>query len=180
MTCVLGLVHDGKVFMAGDSAAIDAESMAITVSAGRKVFHRMHTRHYSLVLGYSGSFRAGEVLKHAVEVPAYGRTSDIERYIVTKFVPAVRAAFVDATIEDAANSTYPFLVGISGRLFAVDSDYHAMESLRGFAAVGQGAPWAEAVLAVTRGDPERRLRRALGVAEEFCAGVRGPFDVVSA
>lgn len=45
---------------------------------------------------------------------------------------------------------------------------------RVFDAIGCGRPYALGALAVTGGDPVRRVERAVRVAERFNAGVRGP------
>jgi ATP-dependent protease HslVU (ClpYQ) peptidase subunit len=73
-----------------------------------------------------------------------------------------------------------FLVGYRGRLFEIQSDYQVAETTYGFAATGCGEDYLlGAMHALAAEKPEQRILRALAAAEEFSAGVRGPFIVKS-
>jgi hypothetical protein len=74
-----------------------------------------------------------------------------------------------------------FLVGVRGRLFEIDDDYHAREMLEQYDAVGSGVSVALGSLYSTTGqDPETRIRVALEAAEQFVTSVRAPFHILTA
>ncbi|WP_245320978.1 hypothetical protein [Bradyrhizobium sp. NAS96.2] len=52
MTCIVGLVDKGQVFIGGDSAGVNAERLALVVRNDRKVF-----RNGDFVMGFTSSFR---------------------------------------------------------------------------------------------------------------------------
>ena len=56
MTCIAGLVHDGAVYLAGDSAG--CSGWDLTVRADPKVFVSG-----SYVMGFTTSFRMGQLLR---------------------------------------------------------------------------------------------------------------------
>jgi ATP-dependent protease HslVU (ClpYQ) peptidase subunit len=84
-----------------------------------------------------------------------------------------------ATKESEAEVGGQFLVAYEGRIFQVYSDYQVAESSHNYEAVGCGSDIAMGSLHTTLNHsvmyPESRVRVALEAAEEFSAGVRGPF-----
>lgn len=172
MTCIVGLVDAGKVYIGGDSAGV--EGLELTVLANRKVF-----RNGTMALGFTDSFRLGQLLRFALIVPDHDPRVDVERYMVTTFVDAVRACLKTGGYARRINeeeSAGRFLVGYQGRLFLVDADYQVDCPADGFAAIGCGHQIAHGALYATQGRPaEERVRLALEAAERFSVGVRGPF-----
>ncbi len=174
MTCIVGLVHEGSVYMGGDSAGV--AGMSLTVVTTPKVFKKD-----SFVIGYTSSFRMGDLLQYKFTPPLHDPKLDPRAYMATAFVDAVRQCFKDggyAKKENEVESGGQFLVGYRGRLFVIDSDYQVNEAAAGYDAVGCGAQIACGALYATRDcEPEERLRIALGAAEQHSAGVRGPFRI---
>lgn len=176
MTCIAAVAHDGKVYMGGDSAGVGGYDL--TVRADVKVF-----RKGPYVMGFTSSFRMGQLLRHSLKAPA--PAGHIERFMCTTFVDAVRdclkaGGFAASHHETESGGT--FLVGVAGRLFQVDSDYQVGESRDRYDAVGCGAGYALGVLHLSgrQGllEPRARVRLALEAAAHHSAGVRGPFRVV--
>lgn len=83
MTCIVGLVEGNRVLMGGDSAGV--AGLNLCVRADRKVFCNG-----PMVFGFTTSFRMGQLLRHALSVPARHPDVDIERFMVTTFIDAVR------------------------------------------------------------------------------------------
>jgi ATP-dependent protease HslVU (ClpYQ) peptidase subunit len=176
MTCIAGLVHDGKVYMGGDSAAVAGYSVHTRTEP--KVF-----RNGGLLFGFTTSFRMGQLLRYELAVPERHDRHDGLTYMVRQVVPAVKACFRAGGFEwKRYDADYGgcFLVGHGGTLYLVDDDYHVGVPRCGYAAVGCGWDLALGSLYST-GDREPRARvlTALKAAEEFSAGVRGPFTVRS-
>lgn len=174
MTCIVGLIENGRVWMGGDSAGVSG--LDITVRADPKVFRNGH-----FLIGFTSSFRMGQLLAYKLKVPAMEPGEDVFRYMVTTVVDAVRECLKEGGYAQRSNDAETggsFLVGFRGRLFSIQSDYQVCESSRGFHAIGCGADYALGSLASTAGQPgEERIRRALEIAELFSGGVRAPFRV---
>ncbi len=181
MTCIVGLAHQGKVYVGGDSAGVD-QSFSLAVRADRKVF-----RNGEMVFGIAGSFRVGNLLQHRLVVPQREENVDLFRYMVTDFIDAVRKTMHDGGImlkEDNLESMEgDFLCAVGGRIFVVYGDMQVGENLEPYVCIGVGGPIAEGVMfalspdRVTGFTPEERVRIALEAAEEHSGGVRGPFHI---
>jgi ATP-dependent protease HslVU (ClpYQ) peptidase subunit len=176
VTCIAGVVAaDGTVYIGGDSAGVAGWSLS--VRADSKVFTLG-----DLAMGFTTSFRMGQVLRYSLDVPKYDG-DDLERWMATTFIDAVRECLKKAgwaTKDKEQESGGDFLVGLHGRLFSVHGDYQVGEDADGVAAVGCGGDIALGALWATRGlEAPKRVRTALEAAERFSAGVRGPFTIVS-
>lgn len=177
MTAIVGIAEKGRVWMGSDSAGV--AELEMTVYRAPKAF-----RTGPYVMGYTDSFRMGQVLQHVFRPPPPPRKPEqLERFLVSRWVDALRAQLKHAgyaTRRDEQESGGVFLLGVHGRLFFVDSDYQVGEPSDGYDAVGCGRELARGALFATQGqDPETRISIALRAAQHFSAGVRGPFHVVS-
>src|SRR6266446_9012271 len=174
MTCIVGLADKGRVFIGGDSAGVDG-SYRLTVRADRKVF-----RNGDFVMGFTSSFRMGQLLAFNFNPPKPRLGTDLMAYMVTDFIDAARSSMKlggYARVKEGAEEGGSFLVGYAGRLFHIADDFQVGESTHGFDACGCGDQIALGSLRSTRQweDPNARLKEALEAAEAFSAGVRGPF-----
>jgi hypothetical protein len=180
MTCIVGLVQNDIVYMGGDSAGVGGWNL--TIRKDRKVF-----RNGDFLIGGTSSFRMLQLLHHAFTPPVYDPAIDIEKFMATTFIDAIRQCFKDGGYAKKTNeeesSGGQFLVGFRGHLFDVQSDYQVQEALDGYDAVGAGlevaigslytsCPTQEVIIA-----PRRRVAMALEAAQHHNAGVRGPFYV---
>jgi len=176
MTCIVGLVERGTVYVGADSASVSGWTSRVTRLP--KVF-----RKGPFLIGYTTSFRMGQLLEHSLHVPAQGKERDDMRFMVTVFVEHVRQLLKDrgmAKVEANAESGGQFLVGYNRRLYSVQTDFQVNEMADGFDAVGSGAEYALGALAALRGKPPaQRLKRALQISSHFNMGVCAPFFVRS-
>ena len=97
MTCIVGLCDNDKVYIGGDSASCGSTDM--TISAAPKVFKAS-----SFVIGYTSSWRMGQILQHhvdfdALEVPGLGES--LQEFMVRHFIKAIRKAFREEFISSA-------------------------------------------------------------------------------
>ena len=173
MTCIAGLVDDGAVYIGADSAGRNGYDL--TVRADRKVFVNN-----GFLIGFTSSFRMGQLLQYAFKPPKYHPDEkDLYEFMVTDFIDAVRACLKAggyAQIDNGEESGGTFLVGYRGRLFRVAGDYQVGESVCAYAACGCGESFAMGSLFTSGGEtPGERILIALHAAEEFSAGVKGPF-----
>ncbi|MFG2589063.1 hypothetical protein [Streptomyces sp. NPDC048438] len=172
MTVIVGLVQQGRVHLAGDSAG--ASGYQLTVRRDPKVF-----RNGPYVMGFTDSFRMGQLLHHALQAPH--PTGNLDRFMVTTFVDALRTCLKDggwARKDSEQEEAGTFLVGIRDRLFTVYSDYQVGEPADGYAAVGCGGELALGALHATASlglRPRQRLTAALAAADHHSAGVSAPY-----
>jgi ATP-dependent protease HslVU (ClpYQ) peptidase subunit len=158
MTCLVGLIDNDRVFIGGDSAAVAGDSVEIRTN--RKVF-----RNGDFVIGFTGSFRVGQLLQYATLPSVEG---DAMEHIVLRVVPVIKGI--------AGKETDEILIGYQGRLFKISSDYSVAE-YPAYAAAGQGEPYALGRMHGSLGAPEQRVVAALAAAEAHCGAVRAPFVV---
>lgn len=190
MTCIVGIAENGKVVLGGDSAATAGTDLLLV--ANPKVF-----RAGPYAIGYTTSFRMGQILHHLVDLPepASDLTVEaLERFMVRDLIEVVRQAYAERGFlkstqvsrhdrsESGQQTAGCFLLGIRGHLFEIRGDFTAMRLRKPYAAIGSGAPVALGALhALEHCAPlplKDRALRALQASEEYCAGVRAPFQFV--
>ena len=176
MTCVVGLVQKGTVYIGVDAAAVSGWTRRETRLP--KVFRRG-----PFLIGYTTSFRMGQLLEHHLVVPQQnGEESEME-FMVKRFVEAVRPLLKEkgfTKIESNTEHGGQFLVGYRGHLYTVDSDFQVGEMADRFDAIGSGAEFALGALkALERLPPVARVKHALRIACHFNMGVCAPFVVRS-
>lgn len=204
MTCIVGIEVDGNVFLGGDSAAVggDASTYHRVIVAEPKVF-----RNGDFIMGYTSSFRMGQLLQHSLKPRKQKPSQSDAQYLVTDFMDAVIELFQSkgflSTRNEETTGEYvggSFLLGYRGKLYEVNNDFQVTHSVHGFAAVGSGTPLALGSLHATQlindsllsdnvqRDPSlfhvpidhmTRLKMALDAAVQFNAGVAGPFTFIS-
>lgn len=176
MTCIVGLVDDGVVYMGGDSAGLSGWS--VTPRTDEKVF----ALNESILVGYTESFRMGQLIRFGMEdMKPPEDCGLLFRWMVTEFVAKARQVMAEGGFRKRENEVDRgglFMVGARGHLFTVEHDFQVADLSRPFHAVGCGADFAMGSLFSTSGAPRERVRRALEAAAEMSAGVRGPFTIL--
>jgi len=176
MTCIAGIAEGGAVFIGGDSAGVAGYDLSVRADA--KVFTRG-----DLIFGFTSSFRMGQLLRYALPDLSPKPDDDLEKWLSTVFVDAVRKTLKDggfANKKEEVESGGTFLLGVGGRLFMVGSDYQVGENVDGFDAVGCGQAYALGAFHASRDlrwPPRNKVVRALRAAARFSAGVRDPFVI---
>jgi len=177
MTCIAGIVEERCVYIGADSAGVSDSDLRLR--ADEKVF-----RNGNFLMGFTTSFRMGQLLRYKFKSPKHRKGKDIFEYMVSDFIDGVRECLIEggfAKKEDNVEAGGDFLVGYQGRLFHIESDFQIAESTDGFEAVGCGGSYAKAVLwelAKKNLSADEKIKRALEAAEYFSAGVRRPFKII--
>jgi ATP-dependent protease HslVU (ClpYQ) peptidase subunit len=179
MTCVVGVRTLQGVYIGGDSASTNDSGLQ-TILATSKVFY-IGEESNRMLLGCTTSCRMMQLLHYELQLPAYEAGMDVEAYMVTRFVNAVRDCLKTggfAQKEDEKESGGNFLIGYRGRLFEVQDDYQVSEPTNGYEAVGSGAKFALGSLYATpQLLPEERIERALQAATYHNAYVKPPYII---
>jgi ATP-dependent protease HslVU (ClpYQ) peptidase subunit len=173
MTCIVGLVHDGDVYIGGDSAGI--AGLSVSIRADEKVFGNG-----PFIMGFTSSFRMGQLLRYKFAPPAQTVHQTDMEYMVTSFIDAVRQCFAGNGFGDKdASVGGNFLVGYKGKLYNIESDHQVGVPTLAYDAVGCGTDLALGALYATEGvPPEQRINAALSAASAFSAGVAPPFIIL--
>jgi ATP-dependent protease HslVU (ClpYQ) peptidase subunit len=182
MTCIVAIAQGGTVYMGADHAASDDKSGWILSRKDPKVFK---VGQYGIA--FTDSFRMGQILQYSWVPPKYTSTktnSGLDKFMRTKFVDSVKQAFKDngyGTIGGSEEDTGGiFIVGVEGRIFTIDEDFHVGENVVNYMAEGSGGMFALGALHATKNqkNPKMRLKAALEAAAEFSMSVSAPFTYI--
>lgn len=178
MTCIVGLEMSDGVWIAGDSCGSDG-ILQITYQQS-KVFYKGE-----LLLGYTSSFRMGQLLEYHWQVPDHPSGKTDLNYLVTEVVPSLLSLYQAQGYEkkytDGQRAGGICLLGYRGKLYRMDSDFHLGRNSCGYDAVGSGTQVALGALAalVDAGlRPQLLLAEVLEIASRFCVGVLPPFTIL--
>jgi ATP-dependent protease HslVU (ClpYQ) peptidase subunit len=175
VTCIVALETGRGVWMGSDRAGSDGYTIGAVCSP--KTFHNG-----PLLIGYTSSFRMGQLLQYALQPPLHSLGWDIDRWVATDLMRALRTAYADHgwdalhhNVAEGGN----FLLALRGRCYEIQSDYSFLRSPTGEYAIGSGCYHALGSLHATRdwAKPKARVLAALEAAAEHVATVAGPFDV---
>jgi ATP-dependent protease HslVU (ClpYQ) peptidase subunit len=171
MTCIVGLVENGNVYIGGDSAGV--AGLSITIRSDEKVFENG-----PFIMGFTTSFRMGQLLRYKFEPPKQTVAQSDMQYMVTDFIDAIRVCFTKNGFGDASSGG-TFLVGYNGVLYHIDSDYQVGIPSGPYDSVGCGSDIALGAMYASGGKtPEERVKLALEASAKFSGGVAPPFTLV--
>lgn len=171
MTCIVGIAHDGEVYLASDRGLSDDD--IITSMSAPKV--RQNDKY---LIGYADSPGTGQLL-HWITLPTPPR-NNVEKFMRTTFVNAVRKQLNDSGVDLKDGAHASFLIGVSGQLFFVDTtDWQVTEC--DYMSIGSGASIAMGSLYTTQSwkSAEKRAITAVSAAIELSPSCMGPVDVLS-
>jgi len=86
MTCIVGVVDKGKVYMGADSAGVGG--LDLRVRKDPKVF-----KNGPFLIGCTSSFRMIQLLQYSFKAPRHDKSLSEDKYMATKFIDAVRECF---------------------------------------------------------------------------------------
>jgi len=180
MTVIIAYKEHGKVYMGGDAGATSGSSTR--ASKLEKVF----TIGDEFLIGYTSSFRMGQIIEHCFKPPNYKEGASIQKYLVSSFVPKLTAVlenhnFLVFKDNEAIGGT--FLLGFKGKIFEIGSDMQVNEFKENYHAVGSGERYALGALHAMSHDskivPKERLTAAFEASAHFTNSVCGPFTIKS-
>jgi len=182
MTCIVAIAQNGTVYMGSDHAASDDKTGWILSRKEPKCF-----KVGQYAVAFTDSFRMGQILQYSWTPPKYTPTktnSGLDKFMRTKFVDSVKAAFKDHGFGSIGGSDEDtggiFIVGLEGRIFTIDEDFHVGENVVNYMAEGSGGQIALGALYATKNqkNPKLRLKAALEAASEFNMAVAPPFTYI--
>lgn len=135
MTCIVAMVDDSASYIACDS--LGSGGGRKNSYRNKKIFQRE-----SFLFGYTGSFRAGQLLQYSLWIPPRKVGQNLDDYLHVDLVNAVRSTYETHKFEDYSE----FLIVAEGRIFTLQNDLSLLESQEGFEATGSGEDYARAVM----------------------------------
>ncbi len=175
MTCIVGVAHNGKVYMGGDSSASDEHNSFVSTRKEPKVFIKG-----DYLIGYAGSFRFGKVLEHTF-IPPKLNDDNLDRFLNTIFIDSLRQYCDESKVDPSSEQdSAEMLLGVNGRLFEFCNDWHFGEDSNNFNSIGSGSQFAMGSIFSTRRikSPHARIKTALEASERFSPSVSGPFTIL--
>jgi hypothetical protein len=186
MTCIVGLIENGIVYMGGDSA--DCDDSSLNIIKGSKVFKKEE-----FLFGISGNPRMSDILRYNFEIPYKNDDQDILEYMHRYFIPKLKESLIENGVlikqNEAISSDSWVMIGYQGRLFILKPHFHLSESLLNYDALGSGMDAALGCLYgmeslmnnewILKLDPQTRLTLALRASERFNCNVKRPFTILS-
>ena len=168
MTCIVGITNGYQVYMGGERAASDGDS--IISLASPKVEERN-----GWVYGYAGTIGIGQLMS-LISLPA--EVDDIYTYIRLSIVEDIKKA-IDAFSHTPENPDTTWLIGKNGRLFELNAeDWGVIEIYE--SAIGGGSQYALGSLYTSIDKtPIERITLALQSAITYSPTCQGPWDIVS-
>jgi hypothetical protein len=179
MTCIIGLVHEGKVYMGADAAINSADSWLQPQSMRPKIW-----KDGRILLGVGGKQRISQLVQ---EFSGQAITGDAYNYLVREYIPKLvsylgKAGVTKTNDEDGmVCMDATILIGLLGRLFKIDSSF-AITEYSDYAAIGANAEVALGALYSSGCHDELhqagRIGQALDAVLYHCASVRQPFTIL--
>lgn len=182
MTVIIGLKHEGDVYIAGDRATVDGWNN--TISAESKVF-----RLGEFLIGTCGSRRMAQLLHYRLNLLEQDEEQTPMDYLVNEFADGVRVLFANYGVMTKSDDgedkfTGALLFGYRGNLYRMGNNFQIDQYASLFDAIGSGAPFALGVLQYMYNTldekvftPRNMLLEALTAAADLCADVSAPFDI---
>jgi hypothetical protein len=177
MTCIAAYRDlNGDVYIGGDS--IGATPYTHVTVVNPKVFRRKN-----MVLGFTSSFRMGQILQFDLRIPTHHPKVGTLEYLVSEFIPVLIDKFESvkfAKVEDNQIEGGTFLIGYDKRIFEVEDNFQVLEIANNFNSCGCGTDFASGAFWAMRNQkikPKDRVTKALECAAYF-ATVKPPFHII--
>lgn len=175
MTCVIALVKHDRIHMMGDKMSSGEGLKNITKRP--KVFKKE-----GFIVGYSGSFRIGQLLEFTWNPPKILVGTDFDTFMYKTVVDSLKECMVaDGSSSETEGES--LLLGYQGVLYELQEDYSLFE-LENYGAVGCG--WLSALSALNALDmagcehsARERLQIALSTSAKLVPGVSSEYDYIT-
>src|SRR6266568_4356504 len=137
MTCIIGLLNNGNIYMGVDSIVFS--DTFYQIRKDEKVFFLND----KFIISFTGSFRIGQILRYNFKPPFHPIDMDDMHYMCTLFVDSV----MDCLVEKGAVKTesgivgseeLEFLVGYNKQIYHIQQDFQVGINSMNFISCGCG------------------------------------------
>ncbi len=170
VTCTVAYREGDVVFVGSDSAASN-DNFSLSRN-DRKVF-----RIGQYVIGFSGSFRAGQVLNYCFSPSEM--EGDPKSHMIKVFIPEMKDALICGGFDLSKEIESSFIVAIRNNIFEIEADFQCSTPMNHYAAIGSGSSFAMGAFFACGingiKDYKRNITAALRAASKFSGSVKPPF-----
>lgn len=178
MTCIIGMVVNDVVYLAGDSAAVDDNHQLDIVTTTKVLFNG------PLMIGWCGSYRMANLVHHSLRVPRQRFGESVDKFITKRVASAIRTTMIDGGIvndENGGELPGGMILGYKGHIYRLGEEFSVVESTRGFDSVGAGCHFALGAISmvwpITK-NVEARMTEIMRVVSKLCFSVAPPFRII--
>ena len=171
MTTIVGVCKNGQVTLGADSQVTseDRRNNSLTME---KI-----TKNNGYLIAGSGDSTPCDILQHifAPPVPTIAERKNLYKFMITKFVPAMRECLEENNWKPVQgdDSGFSMLIAYDGELFDISDDFSVLLNDTGIYGVGNGSKYAIGALSVGA-----TVEQALQVAADNDIYTSGPFQIV--
>ena len=138
MTTLIAIQHKNWCLMASDSQTTAGNISADCSSVGKICVNG------SFLIGTAGTLRGANIVQHSFIAPRVAKAKNYDRFMVNKFIPALRKAFITAGYDmkdssEIASHDNEFLVAVGGTIYMIDEVYGIERQADGIYTSGSGA-----------------------------------------
>lgn len=142
MTCIIAFHHNDRVVLAGDKIAVSGCQK--TISQQPKVFHNG-----DFMIGYTSSFRMGQILKFKWQPPKIKKGQTAENYLHTDTIDSIRKVFEDNWFLDKTKNGWgTFIICYENKIFQISDDLGVIENVEHIESCGCGRELARGALTI--------------------------------
>ncbi len=169
MSCVIGLIEDGHIYLGADGFATTEEGER------RPIITKKIIKNKGYLMGYTGSVRTGQIINPHDFVPP-DNIDDLSESMRQHLYARGCVVTNEVNLQMIACN---FLVAYRERLYEILMDFQLNEVLGNFTAIGSGAPYAMGAMHIlnrTKLKPIDKLETALKAASTYHTTVGPPYE----
>jgi ATP-dependent protease HslVU (ClpYQ) peptidase subunit len=171
MTTIVGTCKNGQVILGADSQVTDGDRRNNSLKM-EKI-----TNNNGYLIAGSGDATPCDILQHIFipPVPTVAERKNLYKFMITKFVPAMRDALEEAgyKADPKDDSGFSMLIAFDGELFDIGDDFSVLLNDTGIYGVGNGSKYAIGALYAGA-----TVEKALQIAADNDIYTSGPFQIV--
>jgi ATP-dependent protease HslVU (ClpYQ) peptidase subunit len=184
MTTIAAIQGDGWAVIGYDSLVSEESRTFILPKDSGKV-----GKNGPYLLGAAGDVRAINLVLHTLKPPAPTPTDrgvKLDKFISTKFVPALKACFDEAQYGEKGSQDSSVLVVVNGSIYEIGSNYEWCHDQEGIYALGSGGDYALGALYQAKEGKKRTVaharssvKSALEIASTLDTDTGGPLHILT-
>jgi 20S proteasome alpha/beta subunit len=170
VTCIVAIKTKDAIYMGGDSAGSNFYNTRSRLDP--KVF-----KNGDFVIGYTSSFRMGQILRHGIELTVPKCNPDEYMFSLCNDLVTKLSDLKFAKLSENIATGGIFIIGWKNHLYEVASDFQYIKHRDNYTAIGSGDVYALGSLFSTQDidDPIKRITIALDAAVKFSPTVSKPY-----
>ncbi|MGB9979386.1 hypothetical protein [Methanobacterium sp.] len=183
MTCVIGLIEDGTVYMGADRYS-RGNDYSCSILKKPKIFKKEN-----MLFGIAGYSRIADIIHYCFEIPERKADEDTYHYLCNTFFKTLSKCMEEyghMGDDEGASGILEFrgtiLLGYEGELFEIGCGFEVIQNLKEYHTIGSGLFFASGAMEILKDDkslsPQQKIKKALEVTSDLANEVAPPFDII--